>query len=360
MENITLVLALMLGAGFAAAKLGQLFRLPSVTGYIVAGLLLGPSGVGLITGEMIDERLAHFTQIALMLITFGIGEHLEIKRLRQRVKRLGTIGGAEAACSFLFVAGATYGAARLSLGNGWETGNFLILAILMGAVAVATAPASTLHVMREIKAAGPLTSTLLAVVAVNNGLAITLFGLAVSAAHHWTGFGQGTIFQAILASGTDIFFSLLLGVAAGLLIDFAVKRLRRRGEMLTIGLALLLLAGETARLLDLSPLLTGMAAGFTLVNRDIRDVRLFRQLNAFEPPIYVLFFTLAGAHLDLSALRVAGWLGLVYFLARAAGKIFGADLGARIAGASKGIRDNLGLAPAAGRGSHRPPVSHCR
>jgi Kef-type K+ transport system membrane component KefB/nucleotide-binding universal stress UspA family protein len=344
MENITLALALLLTAGFLAAKLGQLFRLPSVTGYIVAGLLLGPSGLGLVSGEMIDEGMGHFTQIALMLITFGIGEHLELKRLRKRIKELGAIGGFEVTTAFVLVAVVIYGSSRLFLAAGWQNPDFLILAILLGAVAVATAPASTLHVMREVKAAGPLTSTLLAAVAVNNGLAIMLFGLAVSAAHHWAAYGQSTLLQTISGSIADILLPLLLGVAAGLLIDFTVNRLRHRGEMLTIGLALLLLGGEAARLLGFSPLLTGMAAGFTLVNRDIRDVRLFRQLNRFEPPIFVLFFTLAGAHLDLSALVVAGWLGLIYFLARAAGKIFGAGIGARIAGASRGIRENLGLA----------------
>jgi nucleotide-binding universal stress UspA family protein len=122
------------------------------------------------------------------------------------------------------------------------------------------------------------------------------------------------------------------------------KNLRRRGEILTVGLAVLLLCGETARLLHFSPLLAGMAAGFVIVNRDHRDVRMFRVLNAFEPPILVLFFTLAGAHLHLKSLAVAGWIGLAYFLLRALGKIVGASVGSRVAAAPAAVQKFLGLA----------------
>ena len=149
---------------------------------------------------------------------------------------------------------------------------------------------------------------------------------------------------AVLASVVEIIASLMLGLITGLIIDFLIHRLNQRGEVLTVGLSLLLLCGETARLLHFSPLLAGMAVGFTIVNRDRRDVRLFRVINHFEPPIYVLFFTLAGAHLNLSALIIAGWVGLVYFLLRALGKLAGCRVGARIAAASATVVRYLGLA----------------
>jgi nucleotide-binding universal stress UspA family protein len=198
--------------------------------------------------------------------------------------------------------------------------------------------------MRELKAAGPLTGTLMAVVAVDDGLAIMIFGIAVSAARHMVGPGATSIMTSVGSSLVEILGSLVIGVATGLLIDFIIHRLNRRGEMLTIGLGLVLLGGESARLLHLSPLLVGMATGFTVVNRDRRDVRLFRTINAFEPPIYVLFFTLAGTHLHISALAVAGWVGLVYFFLRALGKFLGTRVGARAAGAPRAVRNSLGLA----------------
>ena len=343
--EITLLLAVILIAGFAAAKAGQIFRLPSVTGFIAAGVLLGPSGMNVITAEATGNQLRHFTQIALMLIAFGIGEHLELKRLKITAKTVLSICLADTILALLLVAGGIFALTWLASPGGadWHVKDYLVLAIILASVSIATAPGTILFITRECRAVGPMTTTLLQVVAVNNGLAIVLFGVALVFARQVVGADQ-TILGTILVILAKISFSLLLGVATGLIIDFVIHRLQDRGEMLTAGLALLLLSGETARLLKLSPLLVGIAIGFTIVNRDRRDVRLFRTLNSFEPPIYVLFFTLAGAHLDFSALKVAGWLGVVYFLLRVTTKAVGAYLGGTLAGASHIVRKYLGLA----------------
>ena len=346
MEQVTLGLAVLLGAGLLFAQIGKRLHLPSVTGYILAGLCIGPSGLELISPEIIGTKLNHFTHIALMMIAFGIGEHIEIKEVRKVARSVGFIGIAETSGAFIFVCLATLGAALLTQ-CGPDTcvfSEYVILALLLGAVSIATAPAATLHVMREMNARGPLTSTLMAVVAVDDGLAIMFFGISISIVSHIIGNESTSIISMLLMSGGEIIFSLLLGILTGLLIDFTLHRLRQRGEMLSAGLALLLLCGEGARLMHLSPLLAGMAAGFTIVNRDKRDVRLFRVLRDFEPPIYILFFTLAGAHLNLSALGAAGWIGLAYFLARMIGKILGAGLGAKLAKAPQTVQKYLGLA----------------
>lgn len=347
MENVTLVLALLLCAGFAAAKIGQYFRLPSVTGYIFAGLLLGPSGLGIITSDTVGHRLEHFTQIALMLIAFGIGEHLELKRMRHVASRLAAISIGETVSSFVLVCLGTMAVARfIGIGGiGWLGGDLLVCALFLGSISIATAPDSILHVLRETEAAGPMTSLLLQTVALNNALAFIAFSLvAAMAGHLMSGGGEAFSLAALVGGFSRIFLSLLLGIGSGLLLDFLIHRLHNKGEMLTVGLSLLLLTGEGARLFALSPLLAGMATGFTIVNRDHRDVRLFRVINAFEPPIYVLFFTLAGAHLDIGTLAVAGWLGITYFLMRAVGKYAGTSLGARLSGAAANIGKYLGAA----------------
>jgi Kef-type K+ transport system membrane component KefB len=343
---VTLALAVLLAVGFLAAKAAQLVRLPSVTGYICAGLLLGPSVLNVIKQDTLEHQLGHFTQIALMLIAFGIGEHLDLRQLRHAARSVSFVGLGEASGAFLLIAIGSFFVARATgIGEGnWTTREFVALALLLGAVGVATAPAATLHVMRELGARGPLTTTLMAVVAVDDGLAIAFFGIGASAARQVVGAGGHSAPAAVADSLLEIVGSLLIGVVAGLIIDFVVHRLKRRGEMLTAGLALLLLAGESARLIHLSPLLAGMAAGFTIVNRDRRDVRVFRAINDFEPPIYALFFTLAGAHLRLAALAAAGALGLVYALLRVAGKTVGANAGARLAKAPAVVRRWLGLA----------------
>lgn len=340
---LTLGIAVLLSAGLLFAKIAQLVRLPSVTGFIIAGLVLGPSFLELVSVDMVGN-LAHFTQIALMLIAFGIGEHIELRRLGSIARDVGYISIVQALGAFILVAVGVFLTAWLVAGKDGSSIDNLILALLLGAVAVATAPAALLHVVREMGAKGPLTSTLMAVVAVDDGIAIMIFGMTMSVAHQLAGPGDVSAVQAAGKCFYEIGFSLIIGVATGLIIDFILNKLHSRGEMLTAGLALLLLCGEATHFLHLSPLLAGMAAGFTIINRAERDVRLFRALNAFEPPIYVLFFTLAGLHLDLSALLLSGWLGLVYFVARILGKYLGTWAGGVMSGASPIVRNYLGLA----------------
>jgi len=334
MENITLTLAILLGAGFVGAWLCRLINLPSVTGYICVGLLLGPSGFGIISGEIAGSQLKHFIQIALMLISFGIGEHMEISRLRSSAKSVFLVGLGESLGAFIMVGLGCFVILRLT-GLGGNISDSILLAVLLGSVSIATAPATTLHVIREVKASGAMTTSLLAVIAMDNGLAIMIFGITMAVVKHIVSSGQGGIMATIYAGLLEIGGSLLLGIITGLLLDFVISHLRQKNEILTAGLALLLLCGEAARIFGMSPLLAGMAAGFTIVNRENRDIRIFRTFNTFEPPIYVLFFTLAGVHLNLAVLSTAGWLGLVYFLCRTIGKVGGAGVGALLSSSPK-------------------------
>lgn len=352
MEHVTLALAVLLAVGLTISYLGKKLKLPAVTCYILAGLLLGPSGFSLISEDLVSRQLSHFTEIALMLIAFGIGEHIEFKEVRKVARTVGYISLAETVTTFLVVAVTAFLVTMISKGGEafWGISQLLALALLLAAVAVATAPASTLHVVRELEARGPLTSSLLAVVAINNSLAIMAFGVAMAAAGNLLASSGGSFVATVLLSTREILLAMTLGVVTGLVIDFVLHRLKQRGEMLSAGLALLLLCGESARLLGLSPLLAGMAAGATLINRDKRDVRLFRALHDFEPPIYLLFFTLAGSQLHIGTLGAAGLIGICYFVSRLGGKIIGARIGAVAARSPKAVQRYLGfaLAPQAG------------
>ncbi|MFT5730622.1 MAG: Kef-type K+ transport system membrane component KefB [Desulforhopalus sp.] len=343
MVNITFGIAILLATGLLFAKIVQRFHLPSVTGYILAGLLLGPSGLEVLTIESVGYQLDHFTQIALMMLAFGIGEHIELRRMQTIAKDVAYIGFIQAIVTYLFVLVATYVVAQLVYSTSSQREN-IILAMLLGAIAVATAPAALLLVVRELKARGPFTSTLMAIIAIDDGLCIIIFGITVSIGHQLLGNSAATPIMGILGAVSEIFFSIVIGVATGFLLDLVLDKLQRRGEMLTAGLALLLLCGEITRELHLSPLLAGMMAGFVIINRAKRDVRLFRALNNFEPPIYVLFFALAGVHLDLSALWLAGWVGVAYFIARFTGKYLGSFLGAALSGSTPMVRNYMGLA----------------
>ena len=349
MLDVTLGLAILLTGGMFFAKIAQLFSLPSVTGFILAGLTLGPSGFAVITADTVGHNLDHFIQIALMLIAFGIGEHIELRRLGKIAKQVGYICFGQAAVSFLLVALSTL-ILSWSLASGKSFTHHGVLALLLGAVALANAPAAILHMVRELDARGPFTSTLIAVIALGDGLAIATFGIVVSIAHQMVSPENISLYSGALGSIYEIGGSLAIGAATGLLIDLVLHKTHNRGEMLTTGLALLLLCGELTRMLALSPLLAGMTAGFILINREERDIRLFRILNGFEPPIYVLFFTLAGVHLDLSMLKLAGWIGAAYFTTRFCGKYLGTLIGSHLAGASQTVKKYLafGLFPQAG------------
>jgi Kef-type K+ transport system membrane component KefB len=342
-HDATFGIAILLGTGLAIAKFAQMLRLPSVTGFILAGLLLGESGLSIITVDLLGHQLDHFTSIALMLIAFGIGEHVELRRLDGMGRDVTYIAVIQGLAAFILVTLATLYTTWLVSGAESITRHHVILSMLLGAIAVATAPAAILHVVRELGTRGPMTSTLMAVVAVDDAIAIMIFGIAVSTAHNLAS-TEGLSIASILFCFYEIGGSLIVGILTGLLIDKVLDKLHNNGEMLTAGLALLLLCGELTRQLHLSSLLAGMMAGFVMINRAERDVRLFRIINGFEPPIYVLFFTLAGVHLNLSALKLAGWVGMAYFIARIIGKYFGSWIGASLSGATKDVRNFLGLA----------------
>jgi Kef-type K+ transport system membrane component KefB len=343
---VTFSIAILLASGLIGGKICQKLRLPSVTGYIVAGLLLGPSVSHFITEESIGHSLDHFTKIALMLIAFGIGEHIELKKLKDHTRTLLWIGVLETSGAFAMVSAAIYITISL-LGfqvEGWSGRDYIALSLLLGAVGVATAPAATLLVIRELKARGPLTSTLMAIVAIDDGLAIMIFGLIVTITKQIVGQTDSPFLTSILFGFLEIGGSLTLGLVTGAILIFVLGKLKESGELITAGLAILLLCSEVAIFFHLSPLLAGMAAGFILVNKVERDVRLFRAFNTFEPPIYVLFFTLAGTHLNIVSLKAAGIIGIIYFLSRIAGKIIGVSVGARIAGSPTAVRRYLGFA----------------
>lgn len=343
---LTLGIAILLASGLAAAKLCQKFKLPSVSGYILAGLLLGPTGFEIISEKTIGHNLDHFTQIALMLIAFGIGEHIEIRKLEKHAKSLFFIGICETSGAFIAVTSCVYGVISLTSFHveGWQSIDYLAFSILLGAVSVATAPAATLLVIREMRAKGPLTSTLMAIVAIDDGLAIMIFGMAIAMTQHLLGHTGEAFYISFFSGIFEIVISVILGVAAGYIIRIVTQTIDDNSELMIAGLAILLLCGEIAIIFNLSPLLAGMAAGFTLVNKADRNVKTFRALNQFEPPIYILFFTLAGTHLDISSLGAAGAIGLIYFLARIGGKIIGSSLGARLAKSNDNVRKYLGFA----------------
>jgi len=191
--NIILALGVLLAAGFGGVWLVRLLHLPSVTGYILVGILLGPSGLNVIRAEMLESRLHIFTSIALLLIAFAIGERFDLQQLRRSARAVTRVSLGESLGSFVLVALVVGLVAWLTGAGEAHAGPalWISVAFICAAIAVATAPAATVAVFRELGASGPLSRLALSSVVVNNALSVTLFGLVVAAAKVLLGTSAG-------------------------------------------------------------------------------------------------------------------------------------------------------------------------
>lgn len=320
-------------AGLIGGRIARLLKLPNVTGYLVAGLLVGTSFMNLITTQDV-QAFSVISEFALAIIAFSIGSEFVIKEMRKLGKSIIIITISEVIGAIAVVFGVMY----------YLFNQPFAFSIVIAAMSAATAPAATLMVIKQYKAHGPLTRTILPVVALDDIVGIIAFGIAISLAKLPNGIQGVSLFETIKAPSIEIVGSLILGLIIGLILTFLAKRATDKDELLIITLGTIALTTGVANFLTLSPLLSCIMVGTTLVNLFPNYQRVFGSINDFSPPIYLLFFTLAGASLDLSILTQVGLIGLAYIIARASGKIIGAWIGTKIAKTSKTVSNNLGLA----------------
>lgn len=331
--NTLFKISIVIIVGLLGGKVARRFKLPNVTGYLIAGLLLGPSFFKLIS-EQDTKSFAIISEFALAGIAFSIGNEFVVKDILKLGKSIVVITLAEVVGAIGFVFAVTYFLFQQPFA----------FSIVIASMSAATAPAATLMVIRQYRARGPLTQAILPVVALDDVFGIVAFGIAMSLAKITTGVTEYTFIQMLTQPFVEIIGSLLLGGLAGLVLVFVANKASDKEELL--GIVLAIIAGTTglANWLGLSSLLACIMVGTVLVNLKPNSSRVFLTLNDFTPPVYLLFFTLAGASLDLSILATVGLLGLAYIVARAAGKMVGAWIGAKAVDAPDVIRKYLGLA----------------
>jgi len=329
--NVFLRLGLLLVFGFFGGKLMKRFKLPTVTGYIMIGLLLGRSGIDLLTPDFI-ETVGFISSVALVFIAFSIGSEFRLAEIRELGKSIVVIAVCEAMAAFVLVTLFM----RLFVD--------LPTALILGAVSSATAPAATMMVLREYRARGPLTSTLLGVVAVDDAICLMIFAIASSVAKVLIAHDALTISRLVVAPLTEILFSIVVGVIIGLIVILLTRQVGNDAELLTIVVASSLLITGVTEQFDLSALLSAMAAGVTVTNgmAVVPARRLFTVTEQFTPPIITAFFVIAGSRLDISMIPQIGWMGLVYLLVRMIGKISGATLGGALSKSPLMVRKYLG------------------
>ncbi len=328
-------LGLILLFALLAGHLVKFVRIPEVTGYILAGVMVGPSVLGWVSHENLTA-LSIFSEVALGLILFSIGSVFEFSRLRSTGAGVLRVTLMES-----LLAGLLVTAGMLVFGERWE------VALLLGVIAMETAAASTLMVIRECNASGPVSDTLVGVIGINNILCLSGF-LVVAAVLDLSGMQAGggvlrTLYESVYTLLWQLIGSVALGFLIGLLLSSWATRVIEHGEMIILLTGCVLLCVGAGMVLQLSTLIASLTVGATMVNLSTRSRRLFQALSRTDPPFYAIFFVIAGADLNLSLLGTLGVLGLVYVIARASGKFIGAKVGARRAGLSGPVQRLLGF-----------------
>ena len=354
METYLICLAAALVGGLMLSRVTKLLHLPAVTAYLVAGLILGPfclgalrvPGLGFNSLEQV-EGLSIVTQTALGFIAFTIGNEFRLSQLKAMGSSAIIIGILQAVITTIVVDIVLIGLHLL-----FPAVISLPCAITLGAIASATAPAATLMVVRQYKADGPLTKLLMLVVAIDDAVGLLLFsvsfGVATALAH-----GQVSVLAVVVEPILEIVLSLALGAAMGWLLNWVEQFFHSRSKRMTISVAFVLLTVGLSMLeFHIGPvhccfslLLVCMMTGTIFCNICDTSEELMNRVDGWTMPQNILFFVISGAELDLEILAhpVTILVGVIYIIARSAGKYYGSMFSCAVTKQSKPITDNLGI-----------------
>jgi Kef-type K+ transport system membrane component KefB len=346
MVDLHIILALMaifIGA-LLGGRLAALLHVPRVTGYLLTGLLLGPSAAKIfgypapISTLALDD-LQPLTNLALALIMMNVGGQFRMESLRRLRWRIFVLSGFESSLTFILVA---LGCAAT---NQWWlhtsitpfslAQTSLLMGLFFGVIAIATAPAATMMVIREYEAEGPTTSTLLSLVGLNNLLSVIAFLCAM----HWV-FSpeEGNLVLLWHLTGP-----LLIGGGIGLIIATWSQRLELASEFKCIILGALFSISILSEITEINALLCHLIFGIVLASSSPRWHQLYAAIKQIDYPLYVAFFVLAGASLHIETLLHIGSLGVAYVILRIAGKWWGARWGAKLASFNQREQQTIGM-----------------
>jgi len=343
-----LSVAILIIAGYLGSLLATKVKFPRVTGYLLIGMLLSPAVFKIIPKEFVYASPDIITNVALSIIAYLVGGSIELRTLKKVRKQVLSICPFESLGAWLLVTLFIIVSGHLILK---EYHQFLLpMAIIIGAVSCATAPAATIAILHQYKAKGPFTTTLLDIVALDDVVAIIAFALALAISNViFAGKEVFSLNQMILHPLGLIFGSVILGIVLGLILAYLGRFVKRRQMFLVIVMGTILLAYALSDLWGLSVLLTNMTIGFVVVNR-VRHHQMFTVIDDIEELVFAIFFTFAGSHLNLKVMKIGGILAIVITVGRCLGKYLGVRVGATISQAPAVIKKYLGfgLLPTAG------------
>ena len=351
---ILLGMSIALLAGLMLSRVAKILNLPAVTAYLVAGILIGPfvlgafnvRGLGLTSLEEV-ESFSLLCDVALGFIAFSIGNEFRVSQLRKIGKQATVIGIFQALVTTVVV-----DAALIGLHFAMPDKISLSVALVLGAIATATAPAATLMVVRQYKAKGPLTDILLPVVALDDAVGLVIFAISFGVARSLTA-ENVRILSIILEPVIEVVLSLALGFIIGLLFTFCERFFHSRSKRLAISVAFVLMTVAISKFEDsifglhiaFSPLLACMMLGTVFCNTCDFSEELMDRVDRWTAPLFVLFFVFSGAELDLEVFTSISIviIGIVYIISRSIGKCSGAFLSAKAVKCDNNIVKYLGI-----------------
>jgi Kef-type K+ transport system membrane component KefB/CBS domain-containing protein len=338
--GVLFILGVAVFGGILGAWLFQRLRIPQVVGYIAIGLVIGESGLHIVTASDV-VALRSLSLFALGIIGFLVGGELKAENFRRYGRQFAAIFLGEGLAAFAIVGTAVGGLVYVLAGNPEAA---VAAGIVFGAIASATDPASTVDVLWEYRSRGVLTTSLIAIVALDDALAMTLYGLGTSIAEMLT-HGSSSLSGAAAGVVIELAGAAAVGLVAGLGLNFILRWSRQRERSLAIAIGMLLLLIGFAAATGMDVILATMILGVTLTNVAPRRSReIFGIVRSFSTPIYVLFFVLVGARLAVGQMPAWIWaLAAVYVAGRTLGKLAGAFFGAKVSGAAESVRRYAGL-----------------
>ena len=353
--SVLFSLSIALFAGLLLSRLAKLVQLPAVTAYLVAGVIIGPfclgafgvEGLGFTALDIENKTFALVSDMALGFIAFSIGNEFRLSQLKTIGKQATVIGILQAVIATVFVDFALI------------TLHFIIpdklpleAAIILGAVASATAPAATLMVVRQYKAKGPVTDTLLPVVAIDDAVGLVLFSVSFGVAKGLVS-GNANFISIVVEPVIEVLLSVGLGALMGYVFTYMEKFFHSRSKRLSVSVAFVFVTVAVSMLkfeiggvhVSFSSLLSCMMLGTIFCNACDFSEELMDRLDRWTAPMFILFFVLSGAELDMGVLAdvFIVLIGVVYIVFRCLGKHFGASISATMVNAQPNVRKYLGI-----------------
>ncbi len=324
--------------GFYFGKSTKLFKLPSIIGYMILGVILGPSLFDLIDHEM-QSNLSFITEIALGFVALSIGLELSWRSLKKQGMGIISIIFAESFIAFGVTAIGIYLLTK-----------DICISLIFASFAPASAPAGTVAIIKEYKAKGSLTKALYAVVGFDDGLAIIIFGFSAAIVkmllnQETPGVESLSFIQSMIPPIKEVVLSLVIGGITAVIISLLTRKIKSKSELLILVVGFILFSNGLCTIFHLSLILTNMVIGLIIVNTQRHELvhKMHEVLSDVMPLFFILFFALAGANLHVSALPSLGALGLVYILCRSVGLIGGARIGGIIGNVEPKIKKYVGL-----------------